>query len=168
MTLCWSPLESIHIYSTHTMLTLLSAYLAGWIYAATLYNPIRPFEQFPEIAHGHTCVHLDRGNQTPAYMVLERGEPVFYDLWTNKTIGNYYTYTNRMLRSSAYNKIHMTSPVYWHKTLYEVLTGPIPFNRTIPLVLLKIYEKRKDYWWTRCVRHYQEFTERGMMYHLHI
>jgi len=150
------------------MITLLVAYLSGWLYAAFLYTPMRPFDQFPELAYGHTCVHLDQGDSVPAYMVLERGEPVFYDLWTNETIGNYYTYTNRLLRSSAFKKIRMTSPVYWHKSLYQVLTNPKPLNRTIPPVLLKIYEKRKEYWWNRCVRHYQEFRERRLMNYIQI
>jgi len=154
------------------MIVILVAYLVGWLYAAFLYNytPLRPFHQFPEIARGHTCVHLDQGNEpgSPAYMVLERGEPVFYDLWTNETIGSYYAYTGRILRPNAFNRIRMTSPVYWHKTLYQVLTNPKPLNRTVPPVLLRIYEKRKDYWWTRCVRHYQEFRERARMYYLQV
>jgi hypothetical protein len=150
------------------MITLLVAYLSGWLYAAFLYTPMRPFEQFPELAYGHTCVHLDQGDPVPAYMVLERGEPVFYDLWTNETIGNYYAYTNRLLRSSAFNRIRMTSPVYWHKSLYQVLTNPKPLNRTVPPVLLKIYEKRKAYWWNRCVRHYQEFRERRLMNYIQV
>ena len=138
---------------------VLLAYLTGWVFAAFVYTPLRPFEQFPEIARGHTCVHLD-SLDTPAYMVIERGEPVFYDLWTNQTIGSSYTYTGRITRTGAYTKIHMTSPVYWQKTLYEVLMAPTLFTRTVPPVLLKIYEKRKEYWWSRCVRHYQEFRER--------
>jgi hypothetical protein len=146
-----------------TMIVLLLAYLAGWLYAAFLYTPIRPFEQFPEIARGHTCVHLDQDNTFPAYMVLERGEPVFYDLWTNRTLGSYYDYTGQYIRSRAFHKIRMTSPVYWKKTLYEVLTHPKQFKRTVPPVLLKIYEKRKEYWWMRCVRHYQEFRERRLL-----
>jgi hypothetical protein len=141
------------------MILLLMVYLAGWLYASLVYIPVRPFEQFPEIARGHTCVHLDTLD-TPAYMVLERGEPVFYDLWTNRTIGSSYTYTGSITRTGAYTKIHMTSPVYWQRTLYQVLTDPIPFKRTVPPVLLKIYENRKEYWWSRCVRHYQEFRER--------
>jgi hypothetical protein len=150
------------------MIVILAAYLVGWLFAAFFYTPLRPFEQFPEIARGHTCVHLDQDNEAPAYMVLERGEPIFYDLWTNRTIGSYYTYTNRFIRSNAFKKIRMTSPVYWQKTLYQVLTEPKPFNRTVPPVLLKIYEKRKAYWWTRCVSHYQEFRERRRMYRLQL
>jgi hypothetical protein len=148
------------------MIVLLMAYLAGWLYAAFFYTPLRPFEQFPEIARGHTCVHLDQENSMPAYMILERGEPVFYDLWTNRTLGSYYDYTGQYIRPSAFHKIRMTSPVYWHRTLYEVLTHPKQFTRTAPPVLLKIYEKRKEYWWSRCVRHSQEFRERSLMYHL--
>ena len=151
------------------MIVLLMAYLAGWLYAAFLYNytPLRPFDQFPEIARGHTCVHLDH-EEAPAYMVLERGEPVFYDLWTNRTIGSYYSYTGRILRPNAFNRIRMSSPVYWHKTLYQVLTEPRSFNRTVPPVLLKVYEKRKEYWWNRCVQHYREFRERRLMNYIQV
>ena len=152
------------------MIVILIAYLAGWFYAAFLYNytPLHPFHQFPEIARGHTCVHLDQKDPVPAYMVLERGEPVFYDLWTNKTIGSYYAYTGRFIRPNAFYRIRMSSPVYFHKTLYQVLTEPRPFNRTVPPVLLKIYEKRKEYWWDRCVRHYQEFREHRLMYYIQV
>jgi len=148
------------------MIVLLFVYLAGWLYAALVYTPVRSFEQFPEITRGHTCVHLDQDPEVPAYMVIEQGEPVFYDLWSNRTIGSYYTYTGRITRTGAYRKIHMSSPVYWQKTLYQVLTEPKMFKRTVPPVLLKIYEKRKEYWWLRCVRHYQGFRERRQLYNI--
>ena len=159
--------QSLSYLSIIKMITLLVAYLSGWLYAAFLYTPMRPFEQFPELAYGHTCVHLDQ-EEAPAYMVLERGEPVFYNLWTNETIGSYYAYTGRFIRPNAFYRIRMTSPVYWHKSLYEVLTNPKPLNRTVPPVLLKIYEKRKEYWWNRCVRHYQEFRERRLMNYIQV
>jgi hypothetical protein len=133
------------------MIVILMAYLAGWFFAAFYYTPLRPFEQFPEIARGHTCVHLDHGQ--PAYMVLERGEPVFYDLWTNRSIGTYYAYTDRFMRQTAYRYIQMTSPVYCNKTLFQIMTESRFVNRTVPY---RVSEMRTKTWWNRCVRHYQE------------
>jgi len=131
--------------------------MAGCFLAVSYH--LRLSETFKSI----TCVHqMYEGRAfAPAYMVLENGVPTFYHLYSNLTFGSYTDYTGVYNRLHAYKQIYLTSPVYWRKTLFEVLREPviIPTNYSSPVVQ-QIMDRKKEFWWRHCVRHYEELKER--------
>ncbi len=139
------------------LLTILVTYLAGCFLGLSYH--LRLSKTFKDV----TCVHqMYEGRAfAPAYMVLENGVPTFYHLYTNLTFGSYTDYTGFSDRLHAYRQIRLTSPVYWRKTLLEALQEPIvnTTNYTSPVVQ-RIMDRKKQFWWSRCVRHYEELKER--------
>jgi len=127
---------------------------------AFLWRPSPPltFAEFPIIYGGHTAVHqVDRYGSAvvPAYMVFLHGEPRFYRLYTNESIGSYIDYTRTTNRLTAYKSIRTSMPLYKGYSLFQILQTK-PHNLTHPAIK-RIYEERKRVWWERCVYHWEEF-----------
>ena len=121
-------------------------------------SPSLSFAEYPVIYGGHTAVHMinQQGQPfAPAYMVFHKGEPRFYHLYTNATIGTYRDYTKTARRASAYKTIHTSTPLYKGYSLYQILQTK-PFNLTHPAIK-KIYKERARVWWERCVKYWEEF-----------
>jgi len=121
-----------------------------------------PLTNFPEIARGHTCVHLLTPSGTPyspAVMFFQQSQsttksnrnrnPIFIDLYTNKTVSHY----------KNFRRIYMTSPVYQRRSLHQTLRGKPLFEIMSPAVR-KIFDDRNTTWWNRCHRHWLEFRSR--------
>jgi hypothetical protein len=119
---------------------------------------LRSFSDFPVIYGGHTAVHLLDVNGVPyepATMAFVRGEPVFYKLYTNETIGSYTAYTRLKGRAAAYKSIYTSEPLHRGYNLYQLLmTKPfVPRSAAIK----RIYAERKRVWWERCVRDWEDY-----------
>ena len=121
---------------------------------------LRSFSDFPVIYGGHTAVHLldENGHPyEPATMAFVRGEPVFYKLYTNETIGSYTAYTRVHGRVTASKSIYTSEPLHRGYSLYRLLmTKPfVPRSAAIK----RIYAERKRVWWERCVRNWEDYYQ---------
>ena len=131
---------------------ILIAILMAFV-ARLFFRPTMPLNNFPEIARGHTCVHLfnpHSGPHSPAVMTFQAQTPVFTDLYTNRSAIVYKGYTLR--------QIYMTSPVYRRKSVYQTLLGKPLFQIMTPTVRT-ILENRNKTWWSRCDRHWRELRQ---------
>jgi len=142
------------------MCSLLGLLIGSTLLYAFLWRPpsLRPFTNFPVIYGGHTAVHLIDGfgqPYEPASMAFLRGEPVFYKLYTNETIGSYREYTRIYSRASAYKSIYTSTPLYRGYSLLRIL-GTKPFVPRSPAIK-RIYAERKRVWWERCVRDWEDY-----------
>jgi len=138
------------------LLTILLAYLAGCFLGLSYH--LRLSDTFKDV----TCVHRMQEGQAfaPAYMVVTNGVPTFYHLYTNLSYGSYTDYTGIHNRLHAYRQIYLSSPVYWRKNMFDALREPVimPTNYSSP-VIQRIMDRKKQFWWSRCVRHYEEVKE---------
>ena len=147
-------------HSIHTtMCMLLLVCLIAGIFLSLTSPRHQTFSRFPVIYEGHTPVHQVDQHGTPcnpAYMAFSNGEPIFYKLYTNETIGSYTEYTRVHQRSAAYRRIYTSAPLYRGYTLYGILTRAKPFVPRDPLIK-RIYEERRRVWWERCVRDWEDY-----------
>jgi len=150
------PRKSIALPSI--MCNLLGLLIGCTVFYAFLWrSSLRAFSDFPVFYQGHTAVHLLDVNgmpSEPAYMAFVRGEPVFYTLYTNKTIGSYREYSHIQSRIAAYKSIYTSTPLYKGYSLYQILTSTRPFIPRNPTIK-RIYAERKRVWWERCVRDWE-------------
>jgi hypothetical protein len=145
------------------MCTLLELLATALVLCTILWRPssLRPFSDFPVIYGGHTAVHLlDENGQPyePAYMAFVRGEPVFYKLYTNETIGSYTAYSRIVSRVAAYKSIYTSAPIHKGYSLYRLLMTTRPFIPRNPTIK-RIYAQRKRVWWERCVRDWEDYRQ---------
>ena len=126
-------------------------------------NPYPPISKFPEIWLGHTAVHLlEHGFPAqPAYMVWQEKRLMFYDLFTNRSIGDLYAYTGASTYKRAYARVYLTAPSYRRRSLHEYFSNSHfahhgPLNPTIQAIL----ERRKEFWWPLAIRQHQELAAR--------
>ena len=143
------------------MTTLLVIFVGMVAYTTVSYLFVSPGEaairQFPEIYYGHTGVYvIEHGEPSrPAYMVFEKKRPMFYDLYTNQTIGTAAQYS-KGLADRPYKAIRFTEPLYKGRTLYDLMTRIKPPKRSANPTIQKIYARRRLYWWKRLDRQFRE------------
>ena len=97
-----------------------------------------------------------RGNPIkPAYMILQPdGQPLFYDLNTNRTIGDIFAYTGFKGIKLAEHAVHLTGGVFKSWSLldlrgYKPILPPLgPFGR-------RMYQKKNETWWLRAKQNYR-------------
>ena len=146
------------------MTTLLVVLVVAIAYATVSHlfvSPAAVLHQFPEIYYGHTGVYVIEGGvdgqepSRPAYMVFENRRPMFYDLYTNQTIGTASQYT-KGITGHPYKGIRFTQPLYRGRTLYDLVTRIKPPRYQMNPTIQKIYAHRRLYWWKRLDRHFRE------------
>jgi len=139
------------------ILILIAAMFTYVVMVRRVTSPAAVFYKFPEIYYGHTGVYvIEQGEPSrPAYMVFERKQPIFYDLYTNKTIGTAFQYTKGIHRH-PYEVIRFTQPLYKGRTLYDLMTKVKPPRHQINPTIQKIYAHRRLYWWKRLDQHFRE------------
>ena len=141
-----------------TIILILVAAMFGYVVMVRrVTTPAAVFYQFPEIYYGHTGVYvIEQGEPSrPAYMVFERRQPMFYDLYTNQTIGTASQYT-KGIAGHPYEVIRFTQPLYKGRTLYDLMIRVKPPRRVSDPTIQKIYAHRRMYWWKRLDRHFRE------------
>ena len=91
----------------------------------------------------------------PAYMILQPdGQPLFYDLNTNQTIGNISAYTSFKGIKTAEHAVRLTGGVFKSWSIldlraYKPILPPIgPFGR-------RMYQKKNETWWLRAQHNYR-------------
>jgi len=144
-----------------TLALLFSMGITLWV--MTTGNPYPPINKFPEIWQGHTAVHLiDHGFPVkPAYMVWQDRRLLFFDLFTNKTIGDLHTYTGAYTYRRAYLKVHLTPPIYGQRSLHEYFSNPhFVHHGTLHPTIQAIMDRRRLNWWPVAVRHHRELLDR--------
>jgi hypothetical protein len=141
-------------------LLLLITFVCVLLYALSPPRTVYPFSAHPTIYQGHIAVHLLKEGQpfAPAYMVFEQGEPRFYHLYTNQSIGSYREYTRLHSQKESYASIYTSTPMYKGYSLYRILTQVKPF-RPHTAAIRRIYELRKQIWWERCVRNWEQMSK---------
>ena len=115
--------------------------------------------KFPEIYYGHTGVYVIEESKPsrPAYMVMHNNRPLFYDLYTNQSIGTAYDYVKGLPQSShPFHNILLTQPLYKGRTLHELVTRIKPPRHSPDSTIQKIYARRRMYWWKRLDRQFRE------------
>jgi hypothetical protein len=135
-----------------------------WIFVK---SPVKlyPLTHFPELYEGGpTCVHLldpdSKSPIKPAYFILdERGEPTFIDLYTNQTIGNTYQYTGSWFVTRAYKKIRLTDIIYNHKRIYDYVRNKHNGIDASNPLWQRIWAERRIDWWPRLVSQYEQLLE---------
>ena len=142
------------------MTTLLVVFVVMIAYTTVSHlfvSPSAAIHKFPEIYYGHTGVYVIEGGQPsrPAYMVFENRRPMFYDLYTNQTIGTASQYTKGLPRH-PYEVIRFTQPLYRGRTLYDLVARIKPPRWVTDPTIQKIYAHRRLYWWKRLDRHFRE------------
>jgi len=126
---------------------------------------MHPLTAFPEFNEGGpTCVHkidpITKLPIDPAYFIVdEYGYPMFVDLYTNLSIGNYYQYTGHWSRVRAYKKIYLTGLMYGNKLLYDYARNRNnAINASHPL-WITIWSKRRHSWWPRLIDQYEHLLD---------
>ena len=143
------------------ILILFAAMFTYVVMVRRVASPDAVLHQFPEIYYGHTGVYVIEGGtdgqrpSRPAYMVFENRRPIFYDLYTNQTIGTAAQYS-KGLAGHPYRAIRFTEPLYKGRTLYDLVTRVKPPRRQVNPTIQKIYARRRLYWWKRLDRHFRE------------
>ena len=143
-----------------TIAVLFSAGIAYWTLNGAY--PYPSISKFPEIWQGHTAVHLlDQGFPVrPAYMVWQDRRLLFFDLMTNRSIGDLHAYTGSYTYRRAYLKVRLTPPIYGRRSLHEYFSNPHfahwgPLNPTIQAIM----DRRKQFWWPVAIRQHQELLD---------
>jgi hypothetical protein len=120
---------------------------------------------FPEFNEGGpTAVYkldpISHSPIQPAYFIVdEYGFPVFVDLYTNQTIGDYVQYTGYWTRAKAYRRIYLTGLMYGNKRLYDYVTNKNnAINASHPL-WAKLWSNRRNSWWPRLVDQYEHLLD---------
>jgi hypothetical protein len=145
------------------MIAIQILFAALCVYVARLFfrTSTYPLANFPEIARGHTCVHLLTPGgipYSPAVMLFppqtsKLSFPIFIDLYTNKTVTHY--------TGTSFRRIYMTSPVYRRQSLHHVLRSKPVFQfESMSPAVHQILDGRNTTWWTRCHRHWLELRTR--------
>ena len=145
-----------------TLVYFVGAFTALYCFLQTTL-PYRPITEFPEIWHGHTAVHqLINGYPVrPAYMVWQDRRLFFYDLWTNRTIGDLYDYTHAYTYRWAYSRVYLTGPIYGRRSLHEYFLNPhFRYEEPTHPVIKAIFQRRKEFWWAYCVRIHRDLLDR--------
>lgn len=139
------------------ILILIAAMFTYVVMIRRVTSPAAVFYKFPEIYYGHTGVYvIEQGEPSrPAYMVFERKQPIFYDLYTNQTIGTAFQYSKGLV-GHPYDVIRFTQPLYKGRTVYDLMTRVKPPRRQVNPTIQKIYAHRRLYWWKRLDRHFRE------------
>jgi len=143
------------------ILVLFAAMFTYVVMVRRVASPDAVLHQFPEIYYGHTGVYViedgvdGQGPSRPAYMVFENRRSMFYNLYTNKTIGTASQYT-KGIAGNPYKAIHLTQPLYRNRTLYDLVSRIKPPRRVTDPTIQKIYARRRLYWWKRLDRHFRE------------
>lgn len=143
-------------------LALLFSIGVAYVFMNTGY-PYPPINKFPEIWLGHTAVHLmDHGFPVqPAYMVWQERRLMFYDLFTNKSLGDLATYTGSYTYRRAYLKVHLTPPIYGQRSLHEYFSNPhFMHHGMLHPTIQAIMERRRVYWWPVAVKQHKDMVER--------
>jgi hypothetical protein len=142
------------------------AYL-GAFYAAYLMwvqPPYPSITKFPDIWHGHTAVHQQSYGfpMKPAYMVWQDRQLVFYDLFTNRSIGDLHAYTHCFTIRCAYRKVHLTPPIYGRRSLHEYFANPHFIQHKGPMhpMIQALLDRRKQFWWPVAVRQHKDLVDK--------
>ena len=145
-----------------TLVYFMGAFTALYCFMRTTL-PYRPITEFPQIWLGHTAVHqlIDGYPVQPAYMVWQDRRLMFYDLFTNKTIGDLYDYTKAYTYRGAYPRVYLTEPIYGRRSLHEYFLRPhYHYEEPRHPAIQAVYRRRRAFWWERCVRLHQELLLR--------
>ena len=91
----------------------------------------------------------------PAYMILQPdSQPLFYDLNTNRTIGDIFTYTGQNGIKTAEHAVRLTGGVFKSWSILDLRNQPSmlpplgPFGR-------HIYQRKNETWWLQAQRNYR-------------
>lgn len=91
----------------------------------------------------------------PAYMILQAdGQPLFYDLNTNKTIGDVFTYTGLTGIKSAEHMVRLTGGGFQTWSLLDLRA-----QKTVPPPMgpfgHRLYQRKNETWWLRAQQNYR-------------
>jgi len=125
------------------------------ILARPHHQPLENYEFLHLMPAGVHLLNWQGQPVKPAYMILQPdGQPLFYDLNTNQTIGDLFTYTGYKGIKSAEHHVHLTDGVFKSWSLLDLrnqktILPPLgPFGR-------RMYQRKNETWWLRAQQNYR-------------